>query len=556
MTKIGSQLRLHARYSGRESPFQLHEGFEAAAVAASERYHRYVSISDHGVILFFVTSLFLPTVGLLLCYCFTKGASLHAQKYMNDPLTFPTLAALFWIGQTFTMLIILLDFSAIYEDMHTNSMEMLETYQIVIVWFNLFIEMFTLLLTFLVLFWFIHIQLVNKKYWFCCRMFCNFFSRWKCECVDKYCNTVTNDHRERLKLLFKIGFISTFWSVFSHLAYVVGGWISYEDRSIALTLFYLFSIMFLFWSFQHTYQSLIVYRSSKSSNNLSCEEKILKYGYDHGVNYVILFLMSILCLIYAGIIIYMAYIIVHLPVLEPFDVLTNIYTLGQYTLFFAVFLLTYNLARLTREHGMSGGDSIVNKKVLKFWKYLYKKDTETPAHVPDMYSDRDRADSLMAALIYRLMKHDNGKKEQYDDLLLKIMEEGGHDVNCENSSGAGSGSAGAGAGAGSAGGSGAGAGAGSGSGRGSGTGSGAGAGSGSGRGSGTGAGAGSGSGSGGGGASGNGGDASGRNGVYESVHGEGDGKDDGVTGESTVFGNSHTAGIIPICHVFKLSILR
>ena len=69
----------------------------------------------------------------------------------------------------------------------------------------------------------------------------------------------------------------------------------------------------------------------------------------------------------------------------------------------------------------------INNKVLKFWKYLYKQtqspDEEVP--VPNMYSDKDRADSLMAALIYQSTKLDDGDKEQYDAFLLKIMEEGG-----------------------------------------------------------------------------------------------------------------------------------
>ena len=121
-----SQLRLHARYSGREVPFALHDGFEAAAVATGQLYHRFVSISNHGVKNFFAASLVLPLVGLILLLIFTKGAGFHVRKYMNDPHNFPTLAAVFWIGQTFTLLVIAFDSRAIHEELTTHTMKSTE----------------------------------------------------------------------------------------------------------------------------------------------------------------------------------------------------------------------------------------------------------------------------------------------------------------------------------------------------------------------------------------------------------------------------------------------
>ena len=117
------------------------------------------------------------------------------------------------------------------------------------------------------------------------------------------------------------------------------------------------------------------------------------------------------------------------------DALTRIYILGEYTFIFAIFFLTYNLVHLKGDRGTSSG-GLVNKEVLKFWKYLYKKpNIDIPQQitkaVPDIHSDKDRAQSLLAALIYRLMTTNNVDQERYNALLEKIMEEGK-----ENSDGA------------------------------------------------------------------------------------------------------------------------
>ena len=58
-----------------------------------------------------------------------------------------------------------------------------------------------------------------------------------------------------------------------------------------------------------------------------------------GFNYVVLILMVIPCLLLNGVIVIVGCIVVYLPVIESIDdILTHIYSLGQYTFVFAVFL--------------------------------------------------------------------------------------------------------------------------------------------------------------------------------------------------------------------------
>jgi hypothetical protein len=134
--------------------------------------------------------------------------------------------------------------------------------------------------------------------------------------------------------------------------------------------------------------------------------------------------MSIPCLILNVIIVCIGYVFVHLPVLESIDdALTRTYILGEYTFIFAIFFLTYNLVHLKGEKGNSGG-GLINKEVFKFWKYLYNeraRNIDIPENI--IHSDKDRAQSLMAVLIHKLM-FNKVNQEYYDAVLMNIMEEG------------------------------------------------------------------------------------------------------------------------------------
>ena len=165
----------------------------------------------------------------------------------------------------------------------------------------------------------------------------------------------------------------------SHLGYIIGGWISYEDRSIALIIVYLFSFVFLYISLQYIYQcisDIMEHIKSKNRGKWTYQKEIeerKEHYYKTGFDFSILFLMFIPWLLLNGIIICIGSIFVQLPLLESIDfVLTHIYTLGQYTFVFAVFLLTYKLLHVIGEGGASGG-GIINKEVLNVWKYLYKQ---------------------------------------------------------------------------------------------------------------------------------------------------------------------------------------
>ena len=467
-----SQLRLHAQHWGRESVFTLHDGFEASAVAASERY---VNISNHGVKYFFAMSLVFPIFGFLLSLSYIKGARLQIRKCMNDPENFPTIAALFWVGQTFTIFVIVLDCLTIGEEKTTHTaMERLAYYQYVILIVNLTIECF---------FWLFAIVVVLILSITHC-ITGNFkLTDFKKKCIKNLFHIVCCPifcirkigHKEARLWLFLMGFIPPLWSAFSHLGYIIGGWISYEERSIAVVILYSFSFVFLYSSLQYAYQYIfdireyihhkkkqimdqqIMDREDRTKTlTLSYDREMgkhIKLHNDTGFNYVVLIFMVIPWLLLNGIIVIVGCIVVHLPVIESVDdILTHIYILGQYTFIFAVFLLTYNLVYLTGERGTSGG-GLVNNKVLKFWKYLHKDtppNNDTPENIrkelPNIYSNKDRADSLMAALVYQLTKLDEND-DRYKYLLQKIMEEK-HAVDSHSGNGTGTGGTNGGAGGG------------------------------------------------------------------------------------------------------------
>ena len=199
---------------------------------------------------------------------------------------------------------------------------------------------------------------------------------FQCFCFPIFCIKTIKYQEARLWLSL-MGFIPPLWSAFSHLGYVICGWISYEDRSIAVLILYLISFVFLYSSLQSAYRSIYDIREYIRSNHdhgsdISYEHEMREYTKlynETGFNYVVLVLMFLPWLLFNGIIIIMGCIVVYLPVLESIDdILTHIYSLGHYTFIFAVFLLTYNLVYLTGERGEGGG--LGNMDVLRFWKYL------------------------------------------------------------------------------------------------------------------------------------------------------------------------------------------
>ena len=198
-------------------------------------------------------SLVFPVFGLLFALSYAKGARLQIRKHLNDPENFSTLAALFWVGQTFSIFVIVLDILAI-NDTHT-----LENYQRGIIIANLIFEVCFLLFAFVILFLLSITHCITGdtakyykktcvKYAFCISYFPIFF-------ISKI------KYQEARLWLLTMGFISPLWSASSHLGYVIGGWISYEDRSIAVVILYLFSFVFLYSSLKFAYQCIFDIRT-------------------------------------------------------------------------------------------------------------------------------------------------------------------------------------------------------------------------------------------------------------------------------------------------------
>ena len=86
---------------------------------------------------------------------------------------------------------------------------------------------------------------------------------------------------------------------------------------------------------------------------------------------------------------------------------------------------------------MSGG-AIVNNKVIDFWRYLNgacqdgpnRSDLQVDPNRPNsepkdlashMHSEEDRADALIATVIYQLINRDNQNQQRYRNILKGII---------------------------------------------------------------------------------------------------------------------------------------
>ena len=394
-------MQLYAQHSGRKGNFLFHQGFEASVVATKNRYNEHVRINtgsyNHGVRLFFSFPLVLPIIVLFLCWYNVFGARVYIRTYMNETKNYPTLAALYWIGQTFTLFVIVMDILATargHQKEHINSSTYDEKrglvyYQYWIVIIVCAVECVSLIASI------VHVVLLCVNQWFykddktfwkgCLLGWFNYL------CSPIFCCIKIKSSEARLWLSLS-GFIPPIIALSSHAGYIVGGWISYENRSIAIILFFLFVFIFLFWSLQHAYLFSLAFLRIKKKQFVSehhnnryyplqdfSGDNVRPYQAENseherdnkrqGFNFTALLLMFPTVVLFDCIIVYIGFGILYLPLLESIDdALDHIYIFGQYVFIFVVFLLTYNLLSLVNEEHHH--NNFVTDGTLKFWRFL------------------------------------------------------------------------------------------------------------------------------------------------------------------------------------------
>ena len=393
----------------------MQDGFDSRVVAAVRHEIEYAQSDSKGVKLFFSLPLIFPIMTLFLCWLCTKGARAYIRNYISksEPHNnnYPTIAAVYWIGQSFALFVIVADVFALLSKRDTNhtncnsicstyvyndsavinstydsngsyaglfgtynGSQDLEEYQFIIIATLCAFE-FLLLLSFLVFVLIVGFRSCSSdKCVLCC---------FKYLC---YWNLKVEPKKARLWLILG-GFIPPIVSLSSHIGFIIGGWISYEDRSIAIVLLYLFIFVFLFFPLQYSYTFLdrIIKRCVKRQTNSSIEEGNFpphlrhqvkgivceKNRKESGFQTIALLLMLVIVVIFNCITAYLVFGILLLPLLESVDdVLTHIYALGEYAFFFAVFLLTYNSFSVNKREDNTSG--LVSKRTLRYWRYLYR----------------------------------------------------------------------------------------------------------------------------------------------------------------------------------------
>ena len=133
-----SQLVMHAQYS---TDLQNLRGW----VVGAENHHDH-HVSYNGVVVFFSLALTLPVVVILLGLVFVYGAFPYIRNYTNNEKVYPCVAALYWIGQTVTFCVIVMDLLAFSENYkHPNA---LQKYQLVFLLLVTVAEIISLILSF------------------------------------------------------------------------------------------------------------------------------------------------------------------------------------------------------------------------------------------------------------------------------------------------------------------------------------------------------------------------------------------------------------------------
>ena len=276
-----------------------------------------------------------------------------------------------------------------------------------------------------------------------------------------FCTSSINISPNEAKLWFlTLGLIPPLLSLSSHIGFIIAGWISSHNQGLPIFLLYMFVGIFFFISFQQTYSYFSDLKElnavKKTRDDTHKNEGIDEVDYEKGIrakkekkglDFRILLGEIVSGILVLGIVAYLGSTFTQLPILQVTDdVVTYTYQVGQYALVFAVFFHTY---RSTKQQGSSG---IVTKGSLKFWRRLYKethdanvdKDPESgkgkkagegeiegnenpggakkSAVDKNVISDADKTDALAAVLIFKLMKLSDNDPECCKELLKQIVE--------------------------------------------------------------------------------------------------------------------------------------
>ena len=453
------QLRIYAKYSESDSKI-LPDGFEARVVAAEKRYQ--IFVDGKGVKLFFSLIFAFPCITLLLSYFYAKGARLYTRDILSNPQYHSRLAALFTMGQMFTLFVAIMDALSISfpgcECIANGYMK------------NMILALCIMEFT---VFAFTCVVFVTLGCVFCCK------KRNDDENVAQvfrmfyklvFCTSSINISPNEAKLWFvTLGLIPPLLTLSSHIGFIIAGWISSHNQGLPIFLLYMFVGIFFFFSFQQTYSFFSDWKElyavkKKRNNTRQKNEGIDEVDYEKGIrtkkekkglDFRILLGEIVSGILVLGIVVYLGSTFTQLPILQVTDdIVTYTYQLGQYALVFAVFFLTY---KSTQKQDSSG---IVPKGSLKFWRRLYKKtqdanvdsegEIKVNANVEDsdmareyecqikvnenpggtkvsvvdkhVISDADKTDALAAVLIFKLMKLNDNDPECCKELLKQIVE--------------------------------------------------------------------------------------------------------------------------------------
>ena len=211
------------------------------------------------VALFFSLAIGLPLAAIVLIWVGVHGAFPYIRSHINDSEIFHNVAALYWIGQTFTLFVIAMDVVALSENSTVDEYDKLEYYQLLFLSLITILEIVGLFICFVFAFisLFSHFRHTN------CKIF--FQGYFQIVCCGVVSFKQIGRKEARIWLLLN-SLVTPLIAALSHSGFIIGGWVFYEDRSFAISLLYFAIFVFLYWSLQYMYKfSTVVFNVRKGT---------------------------------------------------------------------------------------------------------------------------------------------------------------------------------------------------------------------------------------------------------------------------------------------------
>lgn len=196
-------------------------------VIAAKNVQEYY-VEQERVVVFFSLVVTFPVFAVILVLIGVFGVFPYIRSHINNEENFPRIAAFYWIGQTFTLWVIIMDIQALLENSIIHHQHNgLKVYQVIFLCLVIIVEILCLVLSFLLAL----VPLFSHYKGTHCKDIFESYFHFVC-CRNLSFKKI--GRKEARVWLIASSMIAPIIAISCHAGFIIGGSVSYTSRSAAI----------------------------------------------------------------------------------------------------------------------------------------------------------------------------------------------------------------------------------------------------------------------------------------------------------------------------------